>query len=166
MELRQARTGLEKFIRNKPRNKRATEEIYTITADFRKYGSYLESIKDHDKFFVSTPWRRENYRKVLEAKNYKTQALSLRECGYATDLNYGNKLIQLIERLGLQQYDKGVRKIVTRDNTVPSEWAKEDWEWGKEQGITDGSNLDGTCTREQVIAMIRRYDKQREVEKL
>ena len=147
------------------KEQKATGEVYTITADFRKYGSYLESIKDHDKFFVSTPWRRENYRKVLEAKNYKTQALALRECGYATDLNYGHKLIQLIERLGLQQYDKGVGKIVTRDNTVPSEWAKEDWKWGKEQGITDGSNPGGTCTREQVIAMIRRYDKQREVEK-
>lgn len=147
------------------KEQKPTGEVYTITADFRKYGSYLESIKDHDKFFVSTPWRRENYKKVLEAKNYKNQALALRECGYATDLNYGTKLIQLIERLGLQQYDKGVGKIVTRDNSVPSEWAKEDWEWGKEQGITDGSNPGGTCTREQVIAMIRRYDKQREVEK-
>ena len=147
------------------KEQKPTGEVYTIIADFRKYGSYLESIKDHDKFFVSTPWRRENYKKVLEAKNYKNQALALRECGYATDLNYGTKLIQLIERLGLQQYDKGVGKIVTRDNSVPSEWAKEDWEWGKEQGITDGSNPGGTCTREQVIAMIRRYDKQREVEK-
>lgn len=147
------------------KEQKPTGEVYTITADFRKYGSYLESIKDHDKFFVSTPWRVQNYKQVLEAKNYKTQALALRECGYATDLNYGHKLIQLIERLGLQQYDKGVGKIVTRDNTVPSEWAKEDWEWGKEQGITDGSNPGGTCTREQVIAMIRRYDKQREVEK-
>ena len=147
------------------KEQKPTGEVYTITADFRKYGSYLESIKDHDKFFVSTPWRVQNYKKVLEAKNYKTQALSLRECGYATDLNYGHKLIQPIERLGLQQYDKGVRKIVTRDNTVPSEWAKEDWEWGKEQGITDGSNPVGNCTREQVISMIRRYDKQREVEK-
>lgn len=151
--------------KKKTKEQKPTGEVYTITADFRKYGSYLESIKDHDKFFVSTPWRRENYKKVLEAKNYKTQALALRECGYATDLNYGTKLIQLIERLGLQQYDKGVGKIVTRDNTIPSEWAKEDWEWGKEQGITDGSNPGGTCTREQVIAMIRRYDKQREVKK-
>lgn len=147
------------------KEQKPTGEVYTIIADFRKYRSYLESIKDHDKFFTSTPWRVQNYKKVLEAKNYKTQALALRECGYATDLNYGTKLIQLIERLGLQQYDKGVGKIVTRDNTVPSEWAKEDWEWGKEQGITDGSNPGGTCTREQVIAMIRRYDKQREVEK-
>lgn len=72
------------------KEQKSTGEVYTITADFRKYGSYLESIKDHDQFFVSTPWRVQNYKKVLEAKNYKTQALALRECGYATDLNYGN----------------------------------------------------------------------------
>lgn len=155
----------EEVYKKQTKEQKPTGEVYTITADFRKYGSYLESIKDHDKFFVSTPWRVQNYKKVLEAKNYKTQALALRECGYATDLNYGTKLIQLIERLGLQQYDKGVGKIVTRDNTVPSEWAKEDWKWGKEQGITDGSNPGGNCTREQVVAMIRRYDKQREVKK-
>ena len=150
------------IYKKQTKEQKPTGEVYTITADFRKYGSYLESIKDHDKFFVSTPWRTQNYKKVLEAKNYKTQALALRECGYATDLHYGIKLIQLIERLGLQQYDKGVGKIVTRDNSVPSEWAKDDWEWGKKQGITDGSNPGGNCTREQVIAMIRRYDKQKE----
>lgn len=138
--------------------------IYTINANFRKYASWNESIKDHDNFFVSTPWRTQNYQKVLTAKNYKDQAQALRECGYATDLNYGSKLIRLIEEHNLQKYDEGV-KLMTKDNSKPSDWAKEDWEWGKKKGITDGSNPGGTCTREQVIAMIRRYDKQREVKK-
>lgn len=53
-------------------------------------------------------------------------------------------------------------QMTKKDKSKPSDWAKEDWEWGKEQGITDGSNPGGTCTREQVIAMIRRYDKQKE----
>lgn len=151
--------------RKTTKEQKPTGEVYTIEADFRKYRSFKESIKDHDDFFTSTPWRTQNYKAVLEAKNYKTQAQALQACGYATDISYAKKLISLIERLGLQQYDKGVRKYVTRDNTVPSEWAKEDWKWGKEKGITDGSNPGGNCTREQVIAMIRRYDKQREVEK-
>ena len=81
------------IYKKQTKEQKPTGEVYTITADFRKYGSYLESIKDHDKFFVSTPWRVQNYKKVLEAKNYKTQAQALRECGYATDLNYGTKLI-------------------------------------------------------------------------
>ena len=140
-------------------------EIYTIEADFRKYRSYKESIKDHDDFFTSTPWRSNNYKRVLEAKEYKTQAQALQSCGYATDINYAKKLISLIERLGLQQYDKGVNKYVTTNNTEPSTWAKESWDWGKEKGITDGTNPRGSCTREQVIAMIKRYDKLKEEKK-
>lgn len=135
--------------------------IYTINANFRKYASWNESIKDHDNFFVSTPWRTQNYQKVLTAKNYKDQAQALRECGYATDLNYGSKLIRLIEQHNLQKYDEGV-KLMTKDNSKPSDWAKDDWDWGKEKGITDGTNPVDICTREQVVAMIRRYDSLKE----
>jgi GH25 family lysozyme M1 (1,4-beta-N-acetylmuramidase) len=41
-------------------------------------------------------------------------------------------------------------------NNEPSSWAKDDWNWGIENGITDGSNPQGLATREQVVAMIRR----------
>jgi N-acetylmuramoyl-L-alanine amidase CwlA len=43
---------------------------------------------------------------------------------------------------------------------VPSNWAKEDWTWGIENGITDGTNPRDYITREQVIAMIHRHDSQ------
>ena len=132
-------------------------EIYSIKADFRKYPNFIESIKDHDIFFISTPWREKNYAAVLGAKEYKTQALALQKCGYATDQKYGTKLINLIERLGLQQYDKGQGEYVVRDINEPSEWAKEDWKWAKENKITDGNDPKGNCTREQVAAMIKRY---------
>lgn len=135
---------------------------YQIIADFRKYSTIFESIKDHDNFFVSTAWRTRNYARVLDANDYKTQAKMLRVCRYATDLNYDKKLIQLIERLGLQQYDKGVDKYVTRDITKPSDWAKDDWDWGVDNKITDGNNPGGVCTREQVISMIRRSLKYKE----
>lgn len=41
----------------------------------------------------------------------------------------------------------------------PSNWAKEAWEWGVENGITDGTNPKGNITREQVMAMIYRAKK-------
>lgn len=148
--------------RKSTKEQKPTGEVYTTEANFRKYGSFKESIKDHDDFFTSTPWRTGNYKRVLEAKDYKTQAQALQACGYATDIAYAYKLISLIERLGLQQYDKEVKKYVTTTNLEPSTWAKEAWEWGKERGITDGTNPKGVCTREQVISMIERYDKQRE----
>ena len=45
-------------------------------------------------------------------------------------------------------------------SNTPSSWAKEAWEWGKKQGITDGTNPQGPVTREQVVTMLYRYHKQ------
>lgn len=39
---------------------------------------------------------------------------------------------------------------------MPSKWAKEAWDWAIEHNITDGSNPQGQCTREQVICMLNR----------
>jgi GH25 family lysozyme M1 (1,4-beta-N-acetylmuramidase) len=41
-------------------------------------------------------------------------------------------------------------------NNEPSSWAKDDWNWAIENGVTDGTNPQGLATREQVVAMIRR----------
>lgn len=42
------------------------------------------------------------------------------------------------------------------ENDKPSNWAREDWEWGIKEGITDGSRPKDVATREEVIALIRR----------
>lgn len=97
----------------------------------------------------------------MSAKNYKDQAKALQACGYATALDYGKQLIQLIERLGLQQYDKGVEKYVTRDINATSDWAKDAWEWGKEQGLCDGTRPGADMTREEMLAVLYRYDKKK-----
>ena len=69
---------------------------------------------------------------------------------------------------GWQQFKQAVQKeldalkggaTVAGSNT-PSSWAKEAWEWGKKQGITDGTNPQGPVTREQVVTMLYRYHKQ------
>lgn len=148
-----------KTYSKKTKEQKPTGEIYEIIADFRAYNSFVESIMDHDAFFVSTEWRRKNYAPVLSAKNYKDQAKALQACGYATALDYGKQLIGLIERLGLQQYDKGVKKYVTRDIQTPSDWAKEAWEWGKEQEICDGTRPGAEMTREEMMTMLYRYDQ-------
>lgn len=42
---------------------------------------------------------------------------------------------------------------------MPSKWAKKDWNWAVDNHITDGSNPQGQCTREQVVALLKRmYD--------
>ena len=77
----------------------------TVNAAFKKYPSYRESIIDHSNFFTSTPWRTQNYKSVLNTKDYKTQARALQSCGYATDPQYANKLINLIETNNLSSLD-------------------------------------------------------------
>src|SRR5699024_5299964 len=77
----------------------------TVDAAFKKYPSFSESIKDHEAFFTSTPWRTKNYAAVFSATDYKSQARALQSSGYATDPQYANKLINLIESEGLASWD-------------------------------------------------------------
>lgn len=152
-----------KVYNKETKEQKSTGEVYTIKADFRAYDSVIDSIVDHDAFFVSTDWRKNNYKRVLEATNYKDQAYAMKDCGYATDLNYGKKLIELIERLGLQQYDRGVEQYVTKDINKVSNWAKEELEEAIKLGITDGTSPGQTATREEVAAMnLRVYKKLKE----
>lgn len=42
---------------------------------------------------------------------------------------------------------------------MPSKWAEKDWKWAVDNHITDGSNPQGQCTREQVVSLLKRmYD--------
>jgi len=56
----------------------------------------------------------------------------------------------------LDMAQKEMKGADTEMEDKPSEWAKEAWEWGKQKGITDGSNPQGTATREEVITMLYR----------
>lgn len=73
---------------------------------FRKYSSAKYSFRDHSEFLV----RRKRYMNLfkLEKSDYKGWAKELRRAGYATDKKYPQKLISLIERYNLDQYDTEV----------------------------------------------------------
>lgn len=75
-------------------------EPYTVTADFKAYNSWNESISDHSALLQNA-----RYSKVLEATNYKVACEEVYKAGYATDPNYPTKLIKLIEQYHLHQYD-------------------------------------------------------------
>lgn len=81
-------------------------EDIIVTDDFRKYPSWNESVEDHSKFFTSTPWRADNYAKIVGETDYKVVAQELSNAGYATDPNYPSKLIDIIEQYNLTQYDE------------------------------------------------------------
>jgi len=76
-----------------------------VTAAFRKYPSWAESIADHSAFFTSTDWRKEKYAAVVGETDYTKAAQALSTAGYATDPDYPAKLIKLIEAYDLAAWD-------------------------------------------------------------
>lgn len=79
----------------------------TVKARFQIYDSYEASIRAHARLLQNgTTWNHDQYKHVLAAKDYKTQAKALVTDGYATDPDYADKVINLIEQFDLEKYDK------------------------------------------------------------
>ena len=74
---------------------------------FRVYKDARDSYEDHSKFLARQP----SYARLFELgqRNYKGWAQGLKQCGYATNPQYANKLIQIIELYKLFDYDKAKR---------------------------------------------------------
>ena len=72
---------------------------------FRAYKSALESYEDHSLFLKN----RSRYASLfmLSPTDYKGWAYGLKAAGYATNPEYANKLISIIEIYNLHQYDSG-----------------------------------------------------------
>ena len=85
---------------------------------FRKYAHPSESFKDHSSFLTS----RGRYASLfkLDKKDYKGWAKGLRKAGYATDPKYPAKLISLIERYHLDDYDTIMQVAETSTAVVKS----------------------------------------------
>lgn len=73
---------------------------------FRKYREAKSSYEDHSKFLTG----RGRYADLFKLKqdDYKGWARGLKKAGYATDRKYPDKLISLIERYKLYEYDQEV----------------------------------------------------------
>ena len=76
---------------------------------FRKYRNAGESFIDHTDFLMT----RSRYAFLFDYNptDYKNWAKGLQKAGYATDPKYPQKLIDLIERYQLNQFDKGVAVV-------------------------------------------------------
>lgn len=76
------------------------------TAYFKKYESWTQSILDHGYLLrYGTSWNKQQYQAVLVARNYTEAAHGLVKSGYATDPTYAQKIIDMIEKYQLYQYD-------------------------------------------------------------
>lgn len=82
------------------------EQWITIQGDFKVYSTWEESLDDHTMLFVNgTNWNPQLYAYVLTATDYKQAAQALQTAGYATDPDYANKIISVIETYNLDRYD-------------------------------------------------------------
>ncbi len=73
-----------------------------VYADFRKYPAWSDSIADHSAMFN----RMARYKNLRGETNYKSACKNVRLDGYATDPNYTQKLINVIEMYKLYEWDK------------------------------------------------------------
>ena len=71
---------------------------------FRKYKNPQTSFRDHSVFLTT----RSRYEFLFDFKidDYVSWSEGLKKAGYATDPNYPQKLINIIERYKLYEYDK------------------------------------------------------------
>ena len=96
---------------------------------FRKYPKPEDSFEDHSIFL-----QRSRYSKLfeLEITDYEGWAKGLKSCGYATSPTYAERLIAVIERYKLYEYDKADGKkssdgttVGDRENGVEKNYKKE-----------------------------------------
>lgn len=66
-----------------------------IKARFRVYGSYVEAIADYVKLLTNNP----RYADVAAARSPEQAAHALQRAGYATDPQYANKLVSVIQQM-------------------------------------------------------------------
>lgn len=80
-----------------------------IPSCFRQYSSPEASFIAHSEF-LRDPTKVDRYGFLfsLNPKDYKAWAKGLRKAGYATDREYDNKLIRIIESLELYRYDRQI----------------------------------------------------------
>ena len=82
-------------------------EWVTIVDRFKVYKSWEDSLTQHASLiFHGTTWNNQQYQAVLDGKTYQEQARGLQSSGYATDPDYADKVIAMIEEWQLTQYDQ------------------------------------------------------------
>lgn len=99
-------------------------DTYTMDDDvrdecFRKYKNPEESWIDHSEFLISRP----RYAGLFSLKttDYKAWAKGLKAAGYATNPQYAEMLIRIIEEEELYKYDRSVKHPTGEDPSITVE---------------------------------------------
>lgn len=86
--------------------------VYYVWANFRKYPSIQDSIRDHSLYLTQARnGSALRYAGLVGCQDYRRAAQIIKDGGYATDVQYVSKICSLIERWNLTQYDKEVETV-------------------------------------------------------
>ena len=84
----------------------ANGNVYYVTADFRKYSCVLDSIRDRAAYFIGAMnGSLKRYPAINKINDAEECVKIIKAGGYATDTKYVSKLMSIIERFDLTQYD-------------------------------------------------------------
>ena len=100
--------------------------VTSVKSDFRLYGSVEASLKDHSDYLLGAMKGSElRYAGLKGETNYGTAIQIIKDGGYATDSRYVDKICGIIEKYGLDKFDKTDEtkddkpSVPDTDNTVP-----------------------------------------------
>ena len=114
---------------------------------YRKYGLPEDSFLDHAKFLTG-PRYKVLYK--LDVTDYRSWAQGLRDCGYAEDVNYPAKLINIIEQYELYSLNGGSRQdgntVLKQAPVEPEDSGSDRWHHRKHR---NRSQNEATVTQEQ-----------------
>ena len=121
---------------------------------FCSYDSVADSYEHHSRFLL------ENSRYAgcfeLGADDYKGWAQELERAGYATGGNYANSLISIIERNGLEKYDRMVMEEMQAQGRVPGEY--------KDIHLAEGQkNYAFPLERQEFLLVTEQFGEQRNI---
>ena len=104
---------------------------------YRKYGLPEDSFLDHAKFLTGP---RYSVLYQLDVTDYRSWAQGLRDCGYAEDVNYPAKLINIIEQYELYSLNGGSRQDgnsgLTQAPVEPEDSGSDRWHHRKRRNRT------------------------------
>lgn len=97
----------------------ASKGYYTVSAQFRAYPSWRESIIDHNDFLL----KNSRYHNLIGVKDYRKACQLIAADGYATSPTYAQTLINTIEKFALYEWDQE-KPFVPYAATVTATWLK------------------------------------------
>lgn len=96
--------------------------LYTITADFRKYPCVEDSIGDHSAYLLGAKnGSKLRYAGLQGEGSYKKAIQIIKDGGYATDTKYVAKICEIIERWKLTDLDKAAKITPSDPEPAPAE---------------------------------------------